>query len=104
MPLSPSERRLRAQKAGLTGWANTVDRSARGRHANAGLLAKYERQADPDGTMDPRERAKRASTLLKQHYADMRWKAVEARRRRVQEKLDRAAEMKAGRDKRAGAA
>jgi hypothetical protein len=58
MPLSPAEKRLRASIAGLSGWANTVDRSARGCHAHQGLIAKFEREADPKNQLPPDERRK----------------------------------------------
>src|SRR5271154_6980552 len=95
--LTPQQRKLRASKAGLTGWDNTVDRSARARHANAGLIAKWEREIDPDGTMDRQELARRVKTKQKLHMADMSWKAVQARRAKAEERQRQAAAMKAKR-------
>lgn len=98
MSLSPVERRARASKAALTGWLNTVDRSARGRQGHAGLLAKFAREIDPDGTMNPAERARLVKTREKLHMADMQLKAAKARRRRAEERQERAADLKAARD------
>jgi hypothetical protein len=97
MPLSASERRLRARKASLTAWQNTVDRSARGRHANAGLMAKFAREIDPDGTMDPKERAAKVKTRHAKHIADMQWAAVQARRAKAEKRRQDAEDMRAKR-------
>jgi hypothetical protein len=46
------------------------------------MLAKFEREVDPDGALLPAERAKRAENARKAHYKRMALKSVEARRRR----------------------
>jgi hypothetical protein len=43
--------------AAHTSWANTSDRSARTAAARKAQLDRFERQVDPDGTLDPQERA-----------------------------------------------
>ena len=45
-------------------WAHTPDRSARTAPARAALMAKFERQIDPDGTLSPDERARRQAREL----------------------------------------
>ena len=82
MSLSPSERKLRAQIAAHTSWANTEDRTARTAAGTAALLGKFERQVDPDGTLDPSERARRAESARKAHFARLAFKSVQARRER----------------------
>lgn len=63
--MTPSERRLRAQIAAHTRWANCDDRRAATEAARRGLADKYERQVDPDGCLDPVERATRAAHARK---------------------------------------
>jgi transcriptional regulator with XRE-family HTH domain len=53
-PLTPGERRERD--------------SARGRRAYDALLAKFEREIDPDGVLDPAERSRRAEQARKEHF------------------------------------
>ena len=48
--------------------------------------------------MDKRELARRVDTLYKKHMADMAWKAVQARRAKVQDRDKAAADMKAARE------
>lgn len=82
MTLTPSERKLRAQIAAHTSWANTEDRTARTSAGTAALLGKFERQVDPDGTLDPSERARRAESARKAHFARLAFKSAQARRER----------------------
>lgn len=63
-------------------WANTADRSARTAPARKALEARWERLADPDHVLPPAERAKRAESLRKAHFARMALKSAQARRRR----------------------
>ena len=70
--LSADERRLRAQAAAHTSWANTTDRTAR--------TARFEKQADPDGILPPEERARRAEHLRKAHMAKLALASAKARR------------------------
>jgi hypothetical protein len=80
MPLSASERRMRARKAALTSWARTEDRSARARRGHDGLLRKFEDEVDPNGTLSQNERRTRAQLLLDAHMEGLRLKASKARR------------------------
>lgn len=48
--------------------------------ARLGFLAKFEREVDPDGTLDPAERAKRAEHARKLHMARLALKSAEVRR------------------------
>lgn len=79
-PLSPSERALRARTAAHTSWANTRDRAARTAPGTKALLDKFEREIDPDGTMDPAERALRAESARKAHFARLAFLSAQARR------------------------
>lgn len=78
--LTPSERKLRAQVAAHTSWANTEDRTARTAAGTKALLDKFERDVDPDGKLPPAERAKRAESARKAHFARLAFKSAQARR------------------------
>lgn len=80
--LSPSERKLRAQIAAHTSWANTDDRRARTANGTAALLSKFEREVDPEGILPPAERARRAESARKAHFARLAFKSAQARRQR----------------------
>jgi hypothetical protein len=56
------------------------DRSAATAPARAGLRARFEREVDPDGTMQPDERARRVDGLARAHMAKMTLRASQARR------------------------
>lgn len=82
MPKAPAtERRLSAQIAAHESWAATPDRSARTAPARAALMAKFEHQADPEGTLLPAERARRAEHLRKAHFQRLALKSAQSRRR-----------------------
>lgn len=81
--LTPAERTMRARKAVHVSWSRTADRAARTAPARAAMLAKFEREVDPDGVLHPDERAKRAESAKRAYYADLAMKSVRARRRRA---------------------
>lgn len=83
MPLTPAERSLRAQIAAHESWARADDRSARTANARKALLDKFEQQVDPDGTLPPTERAKRAENARKAHYKRLALKSARARKLRA---------------------
>jgi hypothetical protein len=49
-------------------WAKTPNRSERTAAARAALDAKWERDVDPDGVMDPDQRRLAAESARKAHY------------------------------------
>lgn len=81
MPSTDAERRLAAQIAAHESWAHTPDRSARTAPARAAMLAKFEHEADPDGSLLPAERARRAEHLRKAHFQRLALKSAQSRRR-----------------------
>ena len=88
-----SEARLRASIAAHESWARTEDRAARTANARAAMLTRFEHQADPDGTLLPAERARRAEHLRKAYFQRLALKSAQARRRaREAEALAAAAE------------
>lgn len=78
--LSASERTLRARLAAHSSWANTENRTARTAAATAASMSRFERQVDPDGVLDPAERARRADSARKAYYTRLAFKSVKARR------------------------
>ncbi len=81
--LTPHQRVLRAQIASHASWANTSDRTARTDPARRGLIAKFERDVDPTGALDPAERAKRAEHLRLAHLKRCALKSAKARAARA---------------------
>ena len=77
---SPEARILSARIAAAERWGRTADRSAATAPGRAGLRAKFEREADPDGTLDPVERARRADHLQRAHMLRMSLAAKRSRR------------------------
>jgi hypothetical protein len=45
-------------------------------------MERYAREVDPDGTLDPRERARRAEHAMRAHMSYLALRSVQARRRR----------------------
>jgi hypothetical protein len=82
MSLTPTERKLRASIAGATGWANTVNRSERGRHAGRGNWEKFYRQTDP--TLPDKVRTQIADSAYRAHMQRMAFRSLKARRERAE--------------------
>ncbi len=76
--LSPAQRKLRAQIAANTRWSreDPAPGAARGQ---AGLLARFERQVDPDNKLAPAERARRADAARKAHMQRLALASAKAR-------------------------
>lgn len=79
MPLTPTERRLRARLGGLTAHSRHDSRELTA-PARAAALARFEREVDPDGTLDPEERARRAGLARRAYFARLALKSAQARR------------------------
>lgn len=78
--LTPEERSLRAKIAAHMSWANTANPAARTAAARQASLDRFEKLVDPDGTMDPAERSRRAESLKKAHYLKMAAASAASRR------------------------
>ncbi|WP_204342784.1 hypothetical protein [Micromonospora terminaliae] len=76
----PDVRRMAGRIGGHMSWANTPDRAARTAPGRQAALDRFEREIDPDGTMDPVERARRADCLRRAHMARLSLKAAQARK------------------------
>ncbi|MDP9393843.1 MAG: hypothetical protein M3Q27_06080 [Actinomycetota bacterium] len=75
---------LRAQIAAHESWARTTDRAARTAPARAEFDRRFERQVDPDGVLEPAERARRAGHARKAFFARLTLKSAQARSRKAQ--------------------
>src|SRR6266508_5594217 len=78
-PLSPAERRLRARLAAHSMHARHDARETTAK-ARAAFLARFEREVDPDGTLPPQERARRAEHARSAYFARLSLAAAKARR------------------------
>lgn len=74
-------RSLRARVAVHTSWAKTEDRAARTANARKAFADRWEKQVDPDGVLDPEERAKRAANAKQAFYLGMAYKSAASRRK-----------------------
>lgn len=68
--LTPSQRSQRARIAARARWAKD-DGTTGTQPARDAFLARFERQVDPDGVLDPRERARRAESAKREHFQRM---------------------------------
>lgn len=68
--LTPEQRSQRAKIAARARWANS-DTEKGTRPAREAFLARFEAQVDPDGVLDPRERARRAESAKRAHFQRM---------------------------------
>jgi hypothetical protein len=60
---------------------DTRETTAAARAASPGQLPYWERKVDPDGQLDPVERARRARAMQKLHFARMGLRSALARRK-----------------------
>ncbi|MEU7170896.1 hypothetical protein ABZ949_05305 [Micromonospora tulbaghiae] len=77
----PSDRVLVARIAAAERWSREPDRAAATKPARAAFAERFERQVDPDGTLDPVERARRAELAKRAYFARLALKSAQARRR-----------------------
>lgn len=77
--LTPAERSLRARAAAFAlhaaGGTST-------KAATAAFIARWDRVVDPEGKLDPAERARRAHWALRAHMSALSFKSSRARRAR----------------------
>jgi hypothetical protein len=79
MTLTPAQRKLRAQIAANTRWSKE-DPTPTGPRGQAGLLARFEREVDPNNELPPAERARRAEADRKAHMQRLALASARARR------------------------
>lgn len=78
--MTPAENSARARIAAHTRWSREADRTAATEAARSGFLARFEREVDPDGVLDPAERAFRAEHARRAHMASLAFKARKTKR------------------------
>jgi hypothetical protein len=78
LTLSPSERSLRARAAAHALHAQGGTSTKAG---TAAFLERFERAVDPDGSLPPEERARRAEHARKSYMSSLALKSSRARRR-----------------------
>ena len=61
-------------------WSRTYDRSARTRPAREAFLRRFEREVDPEGTLSPDERHRRADHAKRAYMLRLAKRAVAARK------------------------
>jgi hypothetical protein len=78
-PMNPADRMLRARIAAyaMHGRNDARETTAKGR---AAFLAKFEREADPEGVLPLDERRRRAEQLRKAHFTRLALASAKARR------------------------
>ena len=76
--LTPAQRTIRARLAASTRWANEHP-AEQAKKGQEGLLLRFEREVDPDGTLDPAERRRRAESARRAHMSRLAFKSSKAR-------------------------
>lgn len=77
--MTPAERALRGRIGAHISWANTADPSARTKPGRDAFLARFEREVDPEGVMDPAERTRRATHKRRAYMQDLALKSAKKR-------------------------
>lgn len=79
---TPEQRSLHGQIAAHAKWAQTdpVEGTAAARKA---FLDRFERQVDPDGSLEPAERSRRAEHARKAYFLGLALKSAAARRKKA---------------------
>lgn len=77
--MTPSQRRLRARMAAHALHAKVEDPHAHTAPARRAFLDRFERQVDPDGTLDPDVRARRAEHARKAYFRKLALKSAKVR-------------------------
>lgn len=78
MPISPEQASLRAKLGAHALHAAGKTNTAPARKA---FLERFEREVDPEGKLDPDERARRAEHAKKAYFTRLALKAAKARRK-----------------------
>jgi hypothetical protein len=81
-PLTPEQRTMRARLAAHRSWANTADPLERTAPARRAAMDRFEREVDPDGTLSPKERARRAESARKAYMTSLAFKSARSRARK----------------------
>lgn len=74
-----SQRSMVARIAANSRWATEPDRRAATRPGTDGLLARFEREVDPNGELTPDERRRRALSARKAHMQRLALRSAQKR-------------------------
>lgn len=77
------DRVLIAKIAAHERWSREPDRTAATRAARQAFNDRFERQVDPDGTLEPTERARRAASARKAYFTRLALASAQSRRARA---------------------
>jgi len=80
--MTPAERTLRARQAAYTMWAREPDPVTRTAPKRRAFMERFDKQVDPDGTLDPETRARMAAQARSAYFADLARRSAKARRLR----------------------
>lgn len=83
---TPSPNRSRATRIAAHRMHAMHDSRATTANGRAAFLDRFEREVDPDGLLDPKERAKRAHHAKRAYFLALALKSAQARRRNRQRK------------------
>lgn len=83
--LTPEQRSNRSRLGAHASWANTEDPAARTAPARKAALDRFERQVDPDGILEPADRARRAAHAKKAYFLKLAMKSAKVRRERAKD-------------------
>jgi hypothetical protein len=78
--MTRTEASMYASIAANERWARTSDRTAATAPARAGLDARFEAEVDPNGTLDPAERAKRIAAKRRAYFKRLALRSAQSRR------------------------
>ncbi len=78
---TPSERAMVARIASAERWSRCSDTTAATEPARQAFNARFARQVDPDGTLPPAERARRAGHARRAWFQRLALKSAQSRRR-----------------------
>jgi len=81
---TPQARSLVGRVGAHEKWAHCSDRSAATAPARRAFDDRFEKQVDPDGVLDPAERARRAVHLRKAYFTRLALRSAQARRKIVE--------------------
>lgn len=79
---TPEDRALRARIGAHESWARTADRASRTAPAREAMLARFEKEVDPDNQLPIAERIQRAEHLRKAYFLRLARRSADARARR----------------------
>jgi hypothetical protein len=81
MALTAQQRTRRARIAAHASWANTADRQGRTAPATSSFLARFEKQVDPLGVLEPEVRATMARHARRAYMLQLAERSAKTRKK-----------------------